>query len=133
MRATAFAAVCLAVLALPTASEARSSATFAYSLDEVYSTTVRFIRIDRGCTITDRDPHAAYLMFECKDGKQVRHGALELYPTPDGVRGQLTLTEEPEYMELRFLELLGRKVRDERGEPRQPVVAPHAPDGGHKE
>lgn len=115
-------------------TEARSGSTFGYPLEEVYSTAVRYIRIDRECTITERDPQAAYLLFECP---QKRRGALELYPVQEGVRAQLTLSEEPRYMEDRFLTLLGRKLREERGDPRPPRREPEhkrpqpaPPDGG---
>src|SRR5437879_3789315 len=100
-------------------------------MEDVFSTAVRFVRIDKGCAITDRDQQSAYLLFECKDGKQVKHGALELYRTSEGVRAQLTLSEDPTYIELRFLELLERKLRDERGPPlpTPPAHAPRHPDG----
>lgn len=124
----------LLVGALSGAAQARTARTYNYSFDTVYSTAVRFVRIDRSCTITDRDPQAAYLLYECHEGKQVRHGALEIFRVGAGagvgesVRVQLTLTEEPSYMEVRFLDLLGRKLRDEQGLPPRPPAAP--PDAG---
>lgn len=51
----------LAGLCCPPA-EARSGVTWSYPQDEIYSTAVRFLRIDRGCSITDRDAQAAYLI-----------------------------------------------------------------------
>jgi hypothetical protein len=100
---------------------------------------VRFVRVDRGCKITDRDEADGYILFECPDdagGKNPRRGALELIPLEAqgraGVRAQLTLTDEPRYLELRFLELLERKLRDERGAPtqRRPAPPPPTPDAG---
>lgn len=120
----------LAGLCCPPA-EARSGVTWSYPQDEIYSTAVRFLRIDRGCSITDRDAQAAYLIFECKDGKQVKHGALELFQQSDGVRVQVSLSDEPSYMEQRFLELLGRKLREERGPPAA-RPSPRDPDGGSR-
>lgn len=130
--------VALALLA-PGVTGARSGFSFPYALPVVFNTAVRLLRIDRGCQITERDAEAAYLLFECRDGKeskQVRRGALEVYALPGGVKGHLTLLDEPRYMEQRLLELLGQKLREERGDP--PAVAPvpapaprpHPPDGG---
>src|SRR5579872_7372019 len=114
-RAGLAALVAAGLLWLAGTAAARSSATWYYPLVDVYSTAVRFIRIDRGCAITDRDPQAAYLMFECKDGSKVRRGALELFRSGEAVRAQLTLADEPSYMEAHFLDQLGQKLKDERG------------------
>ncbi len=99
-----------------------------YSIKEVFSAASRFVRVDRGCQITDRDPDAAFLTFECKDDERVKRGALELIVVQvqghpgRSVRVQLTLGDDPHYMEGRFLELLERKLRQELGNP--PAVEP---------
>jgi hypothetical protein len=41
-----------------------------------------------------------------------------------GVRAQVTLADDPRYVELRFLELLERKLRDERGPAPPPIRTP---------
>lgn len=129
MRRAAASLLLLCTLGGPAA--ARSSASFPYPLDEVYSTAVRFLRIDRGCAITDRDPQAAYLLFECKEGGKARRGALEIFRNDDAVRAQLTLHDEPSYMEVRLLDLLERKLREERGPAHTPRKRPPPPpDGG---
>jgi hypothetical protein len=107
---------------------ARAQQIFHYPLDDIYSTAVRFVRIDRGCPILDRDPQAAYLVFECREDKRMQSGTLEMFRTPDGVRVQVTLKEAPSYVEARFLEGLAHKLRDERGLPARPKAPP--PDGG---
>jgi hypothetical protein len=90
---------------------------------------MRFIRIDRGCAILDKDADAAFIAFECKEDEKARRGALEIWRAGQGVRLQVTLPDEPHYMELRFLELLERKLRDELGTaPPAPKKPP--PDGG---
>ncbi|MCS6913981.1 MAG: hypothetical protein RMK29_14580 [Myxococcales bacterium] len=125
----ASALLALALLALlPETAPARSKYSFPYPLEEVYSAAVRLVRIDRGCTITDRDPQAAYILFECREDKKLHRGALELFSSDTGVRAQLSLLDEPSYMEVRWLEQLARKLREERGPPK-PAPAPPA-DGG---
>jgi hypothetical protein len=136
-------ALCLcalcAVAALATSAWARSQLELSWPLKDVFPVAVRFVRVDRGCKVTDRDESSGYIVFECGDegGKQVRRGALELIaidsPGRGGVRAQLTLSDEPRYIELRFLELLERKLRDERGvapPQRQPPPPPPPPDAG---
>ena len=119
---------------------AKASKDVPYSVAETLSTAVRFVRIDRGCKVIDKDADAAFLTWECKDGEKVLRGALEIFRVgekPAGreeVRLQVSLGDEPHYVELRFLELLERKLRDERGAP--PAIAapqkkpPPPQDGG---
>ena len=129
----------LLLLLVPTRASAKASKELTYRLDETYSTSVRFVRVDRGCKVTDRDADAAYVMFECPvDDKKVSRGSVEIFRAEgarEGVRLQVVLTDESHGAELRMLELLERKLREERGIPRDPVrpPAPPAPpprDGG---
>jgi hypothetical protein len=139
--------VLLAVAALqPTGAEARGQLDLPWSLQQLFGVALRFVRVDRGCQVIDKDEAAAYIAFECvdrdprikdeKDWKR-RGGSLELIPTTiqgrPGVRAQVTLAEETHGAELRFLELLERKVRDEKGPPPPPASKPTplpTPDGG---
>jgi hypothetical protein len=118
-------------------AHARANTDLAYSVAECFSTALRFVRIDRGCKVTDKDADAAFVTFECHDGEKVQRGSLEIFAVgsrsgehaKESVRLQVTLGDEPHYAELRFLELLERKLRDERGTP--PAVTPkHPADGG---
>src|SRR5579859_6812923 len=117
---------CMAFLvALPLAAHAKSASEVPYGVQEAFSTGLRFVRIDRGCKITDKDPDAAFLSFECLDEDKVKRGTLEIWKVQSGAKVQVTLGDDPRYMELRFLELLERKLRDERGTP--PAHAPSPP------
>ncbi len=120
---------------------AKAAKDVPYSVADALSTAMRFVRIDRGCKVIDKDADAAFLTWECKEDEKVLRGALEIFrvgeksPGREQVRLQVTLGDEPHYVELRFLELLERKLRDERGAP--PAIAapqkkppPPAPDGG---
>lgn len=115
-------------------ASARATSELNYRLDEVFSTAQRYVRVDRGCKITDRDADSAFVIFECPvpgDDKKVTRGALELFRTEqrgrEGVRMQVTLSDDPHGAEIRFLELLERKLREERGLPRE--SKPPAPSG----
>src|SRR4051812_24657282 len=103
-------------LNLPLA-HARAQADLPYGVGEAFSTAVRFVRVDRGCKVIDKDAEAAFVAFECSDDGKVRRGSLELFKVATGVRTQVTLGDETHGMELRWLELFERKLREERGTP----------------
>jgi hypothetical protein len=110
------------LLLLPTLAWAGTTTELPYSLPEVYSTAVRFVRVDKGCKLVDQDPNAAFVTFEYVDDGKTRRGAVEMWKTATGTSLQVKLGDEPHYMELRWQELIGRKLKDERGTP--PTVRP---------
>jgi hypothetical protein len=113
---------CLALAAAAGTSrvEARAQSEWPWSITETFSTAVRFVRIDKGCKIVDKDPDAAFVAFECSDDGKTKRGSIELIKSGTGVRAQITLGDDTHGMELRWLELLERKLRDERGTPTPP-------------
>jgi hypothetical protein len=115
------------LLLIPAIAFARTSSETAYSVQEVFSTAIRFVRIDKSCKITDQDANAAFVTFEYEDEGHVRRGSLEIWKTANGSNLQVTLGDEPHYVELRWLELIGRKLRDERGTPVKPSPVPSSP------
>ncbi|MEO6953102.1 MAG: hypothetical protein ABI321_14980 [Polyangia bacterium] len=138
------AAIAATLLLAPVVANAKAKAELSYRLEEIYSTALRYVRVDRGCTITDKDPEAAFVMFECpvSDGgadKKVSRGALELFHNGprgrDAIQLAVSLSDEPHGAELRWVELFERKLREERGAPvAAPKPAPQpqekSPDGG---
>ncbi len=114
----------LALLCAPLLAWARASSELSFSVAEVFSSAVRFVRVDRGCKVTDKDGDAAYVTFECVEDEKTKRGSIEIFATGKrSVRVQVTLGDDPHYSELRLLELLERKLHDERGNP------PPAPSG----
>lgn len=126
----------LLTFAAPIPAAAKAQSDYAYRLEDVFSTATRFVRVDRGCRLVDKDAEAAFVVFECPiDEKKVSRGSLELIRTTvngqEGVRLAILLPDEGHGVELRWMELLERKLRDERGSPREaprpkpgPPVAP---------
>ena len=105
-------------------ADARAQSDLPYALGEAFSTALRFVRVDRGCKIVDKDPDAAFVAFECDDDGKAKRGTLELFKVAGGVRTQVTLGDDTHGMELRWLELFERKLRDERGTPAPPAPPP---------
>lgn len=105
-----------------TSSRADAMASYAcpYTLSQTYSASLRLIRVDNGFTITERDPDAAYIMFEYESresGTRVSPGAIEMVPSGDHVMVQVKLPQMPRYHEEVLLNALKRKLESEYGEP----------------
>ncbi|MCU0658164.1 MAG: hypothetical protein MUF64_23770 [Polyangiaceae bacterium] len=115
------------LIALPDAT-ARASFESPYTLEQTYNTALRYVRIDRSYKVTEKDPNAAYVLFEYRDpaGKDSQ-GAIELVPTPQAVKVVVQLPKMPRYHEQVLADGLAKKLRDELGEP--PKAAPSADAG----
>ncbi len=112
------------VVLLPSSALASANGELPYSLSEVFSTAVRFVRVDKGCKLIDQDVNAGFVTFEYEDEGHVRKGAVEMWKLPSGTGVAVKLGDEPHYVELRWLELIGRKLKDERGTPPAPRPSP---------
>jgi hypothetical protein len=117
----------LAVIGLAATAEARTTEELPWTFSQVYRTTIRLVRVDLGCEITERDEDAGYLTFDYESSGRVHHGSIEVIATEDaaGVRVIVQLSTLPSYVERMVLNRLERKLRDEIGEPR--VVREPAP------
>ncbi len=112
-------------LSWPALGWARASSDLGFSVAEVFSSAVRFVRVDKGCKVLDKDGDAAYVNFECVEDEHTKRGSIEIFATGKrAVRVQVSLGDDPHYTELRFLELFERKLREERGNPPPPTVEP---------
>lgn len=112
--------LCLVLLTFcPTIAEAASEEV-GYSRSQVYSTALRYLRIDRRYEVTERDEKAAYLLFEYQALGQTkrRFGAVEIVPLSAGVRLVVRLPEQPTYEEVVFRDALLRKLREDYGDPK---------------
>jgi hypothetical protein len=124
-----YALALILALSITSNADARAQSDLPYAVAEAFSTALRFVRIDRGCKVTDKDPDAAFVSFECDDGGKIKRGSLELFKVSSGVRMQVTLGDDTHGTELRWLELFERKLREERGTPTPlpPPVVPKPP------
>lgn len=110
------------LIALPDAT-ARAAFDSPYTLEQTYNAALRYVRIDRGYKVTEKDPNAAYVLFEYQDtsGKE-SPGAIELVPASGQVKVVVQLPKMPRYHEQVLADGLAKKLRDELGEP--PKTAP---------
>lgn len=118
------AALLVAVPAAPAA--AKSEKTVVYAVAKVFPTAVRFLRIDEGVKIVEKDADAGYVMFELKQDGKTFPGALELVEAENAgrpaVKLVLRIEDRPSYVEQAMLERLERKLRSELGSEPPPVT-----------
>jgi hypothetical protein len=121
---------------------ARSTAVLSYPLTDVWSTAVRFVRVDRGYTVREKDEESGYILFDMAEGSKTYKASLELIRATDdqgrdATRAAFSIPDLPRHFETMLLDKLAAKVREERGSPAPP--APKKPpeekpkgDGGVK-
>ncbi len=120
--------------------QAKTIVTLPYPIAEVWPTAIRYLRIDRGATISEKDPDSGYVLFDLPEGSlgKTHKGALELVrvnetverdATREATRLVISLSNLPRHYEVTLLDKLAAKVKDEYGDPapgvaRKPAEAP---------
>lgn len=129
--AQAAAGLVVLVMAVPIA-HAKSHRDVSYPYDPVFAAAVRFLRIDEGHAITEKDRDAGYILFSIEDGGQRYPGALEIVRRKDArgrdaVRLYVRLSQRPAYMERALLVRLEEKLREQLGPPPPPPEPENEP------
>jgi hypothetical protein len=114
--------VCVGVVA-PAA--AKTAGTASYPYEQVWPTAVRFLRVDEGVTILEKDAEAGYIVFELEDDKRKFRGSFEIARVKDDAgrdasRLVVRIRDRPAYMEQGLIDRLLEKLHDEIGEPAPP-------------
>ncbi len=97
-----------------------------YPFEQVWPTAIRYLRIDRGFMVTDRDEEAGYMLFEFPlDGGRMGNGSLEMFATEDpsgrpSVSVAVNTGAGPVHLPNAILDGIAAKVRSERGQPAPP-------------
>jgi hypothetical protein len=97
-----------------------------YPIDHVWPTAIRYLRIDRGFEITDRDRDAGYLLFEFPlEEKRIGSGSVEMFAAVDASgRASVSISVNtgagPVHLPNAILDGIAAKVRAERGQPAPP-------------
>ncbi|KAB2908063.1 MAG: hypothetical protein F9K40_04565 [Kofleriaceae bacterium] len=109
----------------PAPAGAKSDKTVVYAVEKVFPAAVRFLRVDEGVKITEKDADAGYVMFELAQDGKTFPGALELVVAESSgrpaVKLVLRIEDRPSYVETAMLERLERKLRAELGSEPPPV------------
>lgn len=130
--AAVIATVC--VFGVPVGSAfAEATAEVSHPFERVWPAAVRFVRVDEGFPITEKDAETGYVLFEVKEENKTFRGALEIIRVQDGegrdaVRLRLRIEDRPSYMEQMILERLEGKLRSELGDPPPPPPKPAQPE-----
>jgi hypothetical protein len=119
--------IAMVVWCLPASAPAKNIKVLSYRFNTIWSTTIRFIRADKGFKITDKDKENGFILFGFNDdtSEQPSTASLELLHIEDEegyqrIQLQLSIANQPSYIEIHFLDKLEEKLRDERGEPPPP-------------
>jgi len=130
-RSLGLAAVLLAVgLFFTHAAPARVGGDSEYSKAQTYSAALRYLRVDLGYEIVERDPDAAYLIFRYQppgQNKSNATGTVEIVDTDGHVKLFVQIAPMPEYHERVLRDGLVRKLHDEYGEPPHKPAPPPPP------
>jgi hypothetical protein len=120
--ALAFSACALASAAALTSggAEARVEAESDYTKAQTYSGALRYLRVDLGYEVVEKDPEAAYLIFRYNlpgQNKRSTNGTIEVVETRSRVKLLVQIAEMPEYHERILRDGLLKKLRIEYGAP----------------
>jgi hypothetical protein len=116
----------LFVLLTPSLASARKQQDYTYRYEQVWSASVRMVRVDLRLGVDDQDETIGYLLFQYRDTLGRPHpGSIELVRTQDErganiVRAVVQIPAMPSYIEQMIVDRLARKLREEFGDP--PVV-----------
>ena len=122
----------LAIAAVTLSAAARVDGNSAYTKVQTYSGALRYVRVDLGYEVLEKDPEAAYLIFKYlpPGGSKTSAvtGTLEVIEAGGGVRVFVNLPRMPEYHERIFRDGLLKKLKEEYGAPppsaKKPEKAP---------
>ncbi|MGN6108432.1 MAG: hypothetical protein ACTHU0_25230 [Kofleriaceae bacterium] len=124
MRWQIASALLAAVLGAASPALARSEKTLAYSREQAWSPSVRFLAVDERLKLVEKDADAGYVLFELRDDGKLFRGSLEVTTVVvDGrsqVRFILKIEDRPSWLEIAMLQRLERKLRAELGSPAPP-------------
>jgi hypothetical protein len=117
-------------LLLAQGAAARVGGDSEYSKAQTYSGALRYLRVDLGYEVVERDPDAAYLIFRYQPPGPNRGnatGTVEIVDTDGHVKLFVQIPSMPEYHERVLRDGLVRKLHDEYGVPPHKSAPPAPP------
>ncbi len=125
----------LSLTFLGTPGSARVSEGTGYSASQVYNAAVRYLRVDSGYRITEKDRDNGYLLFEYprSAGGEPVAASLEVVESEAGAAFVVQIPSMPSHHEEYLAEALVKKLRTDYGEPparrKEPKDSGKAKDG----
>ncbi len=110
----------LTLLVLSSSASARTPFEVGYTKTQVYSAALRYLRVDLGQDVYEKDPDSAYLLFHfVAEGAehQKSDGSIEIISVKAGCRVVVQLPKLPSYFEQTLRESLVAKLRGDYGAP----------------
>ena len=108
-----------AVLMTSLVCEARTTRETTYRYQQIWSTAVRFLRVDNGFEIKEQDKETGYVLFAYPNAGRSLMGSVELIPTVRSDKKYITVAlriqDMPSYVEVVLIDKLVRKLRNEYG------------------
>jgi hypothetical protein len=116
----------------PSVSWARTLDIAPYPIASVWPSAVRFLRVDRGFPVREKDEPAGYVLFDYSDGPKPCKGSLELIRATDregreATRIAISIPDLPRRYEQMLLDKFVAKLRDDHGPPAPPPRKPETP------
>lgn len=111
----------------PDAASARVTAESQYTKAQNYSAALRFLRVDKGFEVIERDEDAAYLIFRYPTPERKEQsvtGTIEVVEVSQSVTLIVKLPQMPQYHESLLSDQLLKKLRDDYGPPTAPKQKP---------
>lgn len=108
-------------------ASARVTAESQYTKAQNYSAALRFLRVDKGFEVVERDEDAAYLIFRYPTPERKEQnvtGTIEVVELDQRVTLIVKLPQMPQYHERLLSDQLLKKLRDEYGPPPAPKQKP---------
>lgn len=119
-------------------AQARTMEVVSYPIADVWPTSIRFLRVDRGFPVREKDESSGYVLFDYTDGPKVSKASLELIHTvdPEGreaTRIAVSIPDLPKRYEQMLIDKLSGKLREDHGPPAPPpkrnkATPPSRPD-----
>lgn len=105
-------------LSIAGGADARVEAESEYTKAQTYSAALRYLRVDKGYEVLEKDPDAAYLIFRYEapsPAKSSSTGTIEIVEADERVKVLVQLPKLPEYHERVLRDGLLKKLREEYG------------------
>lgn len=109
------------LLLVSTTGAARTTRETTYRYQQIWSSAVRFLRVDNGFEIKEQDKETGYVLFAYPNAGRSLTGSVELIPMvrrgSKYISVALRIQDMPSYVEVVLIDKLVRKLRNEYGEP----------------